>query len=136
MRIAVSLDGTLSRESVNIRELMKQLLHDRNKVVVLTGSLFDKPTEAERTQQLEALGAKKGIHYTQLVRISGYSQDDIAHGKAKWCRDNAVDMVFEGDDKLIATINMVAPNTTTFLIRRFGKLLETQEQKQEEKVRV
>lgn len=121
MRIAVDIDGTLSREPENIRDLMKQLMHSRNRVIVLTGCLYDQPSEAERIKQLKDLGVTKGIHYTSLVRISGFTHRQVSYGKAMYCRDTQVDMIFEDDDQYISDINQMSPRTTCFLIRRWSE---------------
>jgi hypothetical protein len=121
MRIAVDIDGTLSREPDNIRELMKNLMHGRNRVIVLTGCLYDQPSEEERIKQLEGFGVRKGVHYTELIRVPGFTHKQVSYGKATYCRDTQIDIILEDDDEYISDINQMSPRTTCFLIRRWSE---------------
>ena len=120
MIIAVDIDGTLTRETENLKKLMTALVEAGHRVICLTGSLGDKPTQEERVKQLSELGLEQGENYTEIVRSNGLDPKQVAENKAKFCKKNKIDMVFEDDDMYISMINGESPKTTTWLVRRWA----------------
>lgn len=118
MLIAIDVDGVLSRDTVQLAMLMKAIKRDENKIVILTGSLSGHPTYDERLKQITDLGITADL-YNELKIVDGQDQYAVALKKAVFCREEAVDMIFEDTDLYILKINEISPKTSTWLIRRF-----------------
>ena len=119
MRICTDIE--VLQETDNVRTLLKDMLHGRNRITILVGCFGDLPKEQEVLSHLDELGIKKGIHYTYLMRIPGFLPQQIAIGYALYCRDMQVDMFFAKDDLTISQVNLQSPLTTCFLMRRFSE---------------
>jgi hypothetical protein len=119
MKIAIDLDGTLTRDTDRMQALMKELIKGGNEVYILSCCLKNTPTERERMKQIKLLGLAKGVDFTDHIFFSVDKVEEMYGAEATWCRDNWIDFVFEDEDAFIMTINKVSPFTSTWLIRRF-----------------
>jgi hypothetical protein len=119
MKIAIDIDGTISLNSDFFKRFIDNQMDAGNEIHILTGGKRDEEEDAinpeGRLRQLKGLGITRFTVVVQIVRKTQHP--GIGIGKAEYCRDNGIDMIFEDDSLYILEIKRIAPNTQAFLIQ-------------------
>jgi hypothetical protein len=95
MQIAVDIDGTLDAYPNELRGIMGSVMAAGHQIYILTGTQDDVATQDDwqkKVDYVKALGCESV--WDKLIVVSG---DDIAKAKAKWCKDNGVDVLIDND---------------------------------------
>jgi hypothetical protein len=95
MKIALDLDNTIDAAPKQMQSLMSALKSTGHDVTVLTGSSSEPMTEQDwqdKANYLNGLGC--GACWDSLVVLS-HANGDTADLKAKWCKDNSVDILID-----------------------------------------
>lgn len=112
MRFAVDIDQTVTAWPAEFATIMEALMNQGHGVVMLTGCLEpDNFTEEEREEELEELGLYKGQHYDSIKIAHGTSFEGIAKDKAKFCKENEVNVDFDDDKQYQRAIRNMSSST-------------------------
>lgn len=119
MKIAIDIDGTISLNPDFFRRFIDNQMDAGNEIHILTGGKRDQEDNVinpeGRLKQLKRLGITRFTVVVQIVRETQHP--GIGVGKAEYCRDNDIDMIFEDDRLYVLEIKRIAPNTQAFLIQ-------------------
>lgn len=107
---AFDLDGTITREPVQIGEIMLGLRQRGHRVVVLT---CVEGGEKNRQNRLDMLAKSKvdSTFYDDLVVVETATQ------KGEWARDNAAVMMFDDNEGVLLEMKRIYPPLTGWWIR-------------------
>lgn len=92
MHVAFDIDGTLDTDPVNMASLLSALHQCGHRISILTGSSNEVPGKQDVQDKINFL-RKLGMDpmWDTLVVIG----DPPHAAKAKWCKDNGVDILFD-----------------------------------------
>jgi len=120
MRIACAYDKTITESPKKVGNLLYELFKANNHIFIFADSLYKNLTENKLEQQLRMKGLYPNEHYRQLIILEDIMQDGIDLKKAQFCRDEGVDMLFDGSEKAIKTVNDISVRTVCWQIKPTG----------------
>lgn len=104
MKVAIDVDGTLTRHPRELGELMRSLTGAGHRVVVLTGCACPEPQAADveglvgqRARQLDALGIT-AAHRDGIEVCVGRSSAEVSLKKALWLSDSGADVFIDDNE--------------------------------------
>lgn len=117
MKIAIDIDGTLSRYPERLSSLAKSIVSMGGYACLLTGHSRPDPStanseelQAGRKAQIESLGI--GDLDAPIHICVGRNSREVAHQKGEFCRDNQIDIFIDDSKDYCEAVRRLSPNTT------------------------